>query len=172
MFRNIYHSSAAKEDSSSWLFLPWIFCIWIYLFWDRSLLPNPQFFMVPSPLRAPGMRDFTPALVGLVGQKFSSHRGWSYWKLPFFIEHTLLSCVFINWSIKMKMLTVGESLRALSTLAKHLDLVEKQLSGSTEFFFFIWMFWCHVDPDSVKTWRNKRLQKTHTHTPQNKTPAT
>lgn len=25
----------------------------------------------------------------------------------------------------------------LSTLAKHLDLVEKHLSGSTEFFFFI-----------------------------------
>ena len=40
-----------------------------------------------------------------------------------------------------------------SILAKHLDLVEKHLSGSTEFFFFIWMFWCHIGLASVKTWR-------------------
>lgn len=47
----------------------------------------------------------------------------------------------------------------LPTLAKHLDLVEKHLSGSTEFLFFFWLFWYRADPDSVKTCRG---EKTHT----------
>lgn len=44
----------------------------------------------------------------------------------------------------------------LPTLAKHLDLVEKHLSGSTEFLFFFWMFWYRADPDSVKTCRGEK----------------
>lgn len=62
----------------------------------------------------------------------------------------------------MKMLTLGGITHypeVSSTLAKYLDLVDKHLSGSTEFFFFIWMFWYHVDPASVKTWRKKLGRK-------------
>lgn len=85
----------------------------------------------------------------LVSQRLFSHKGWVYPKLPFFTPGQDVSLLIkaLRWECWLEG-EISHYPEGSSTLAKHLDLVGKHPSSSTEFFFFIWMFWYHVEPAS------------------------